>query len=291
MHIALCVKQVPDMTGPFSLTEEADSLAGLVPIANPADLAALALVRQTLPRGNATVTAVTVGGKATECVLRQCLSLGADEVLRVWDDAFTESTLDGDTIARVLAAAISSLGIDLVVCGSRGLRGGSGYVGPAVAEYLDLAQVCSVSRLELLAGEHDLIVQRRLDRGDREIVACKLPALITVDDGAAETPYASFPDVLAAEQAQIPVVDLAALGIKAPAVLAGGRGKLLRYVPPRPRTKRVLAPDKSLSPLQQMQMAMGGGAAKKDSGIVEGTPKKVAAEIVRFLESNGFLSS
>jgi electron transfer flavoprotein beta subunit len=189
----------------------------------------------------------------------------------------------------VLAAAVSTLKFDLVVCGSKGLCGGSGYVGPALAEYLGFAQVCSVSSLDFILGRTALTLQRRLDHGDREVVVCQLPAVITVDEGSAEVPYASLPSVLAAQRIGVKVLDLAAVGLKPADARPSTGGRFLNYVQPRPRTKKVPALDTSLSPMQMMQQISGGGGPKKSGGPVEGDPKKVAAEIVRFLASNSLL--
>jgi electron transfer flavoprotein beta subunit len=158
-----------------------------------------------------------------------------------------------------------------------------------LAEHLDFAQVCSVSYLELSQGQDVLTVHRRLDHGDREVVACKLPAVITVDEGAADAPYASLPKVLAAERAEIRVFDLAGVGLKLSDVKHNSSGRFLNYTPPRPRTKKSPALDTSLSPMQMMQQISGGGGPKKSSGPVEGEPQKVAAAIVRFLITNGIL--
>lgn len=143
-----------------------------------------------------------------------------------------------------------------------------------------------MSHLEIALEKDALTVRGLLDRGDREIVACNLPAVITVDEGSAEVPYASLPQVLASERIEIPVMDLAAIGLKASDIRPNCSGRFLHYVPPRPRTKKVPMPDPSLNPLQ----IITGGAAKKSSSLVEGEPKKAAAEIVRFLISNGVLS-
>ncbi|MBA3038010.1 MAG: hypothetical protein FP814_16165 [Desulfobacterium sp.] len=287
MRIALCVKQVFDATGPLSLMEETESLdnMGLVPVVNPADLAALAMVKQALPPGLAKVTAINIGPKSAEQALRACVALGADEAVRIWDSSVMAGKFGVDIIVRVLAAAISTLGFDLIVCGSKGLCGASGYVGPALAEHLDFAQVCSVSNLEISPQRDALTLHRRLDRGDREIVVCKLPAVITVDKGSAEVSYASLSDLLASERIEIPVMDFASIGLKSSDVKPGSSGRFMHYIPPRPRTKKSPLPDPSLNPLQ----IISGGAAKKSSNLVEKEPNKAAAEIVRFLESNGIL--
>ncbi|MCM1564386.1 MAG: hypothetical protein NC238_00260 [Dehalobacter sp.] len=294
MHIALCVKQVYDATGPFSLTEETKAIdtRRLVPIVNPADLAALALIREVLPAGTAKVTAISVGPKPAERALRSCVASGADEAVRIWDNALDSALTEvggGEIIARMLAAAIRRLNVDLVVCGSHGLCGASGFVGPALAEYLEFAQISSVSRLEISSGENALTVHRRLERGDREIVYCKLPAVITVDEGSAELPYPSMPNVLAAECLEIPVMNLASLDLTPSAIKPGGV-QLLNFVPPRPRTKKSAAADTAnLTQAQIMQQLSGAGPAKQKSSFIEGDPKKVASEIVRFLEANGIL--
>jgi electron transfer flavoprotein beta subunit len=291
MLIAVCVKHEMDPSGPFSLTEETSSLdgMGMVPITNPADRTALALVRSFFPVETAKVIALSVGPKSSECALRECLSLGADDAIRVWDDKFSGNPPGGAGVARVLSCLIASLGFDLVVCGSHSLGGASGYVGPAIAEALDFAQVSSVTHVELLADGTGLLLHRRLDRGDREIVVCQLPAVLTVDDGAVEIPYAPFPHLLAAERRSIVVRDLASLGLKPADVQSPDGAQLNQYISPRPRTKKSAAPEKALTPMQLMQQAMGGGGAKKNSNVVEGEPKKAAAEIVRFLASNGLL--
>lgn len=294
MRIALCMKQSLDPTGPFMLPENAVSLrhTGMIPISNPADLCALELARKAFPPGENQITAYSVGPTSVERVLRTSLTGGADHAVRVWDDSLPKDQLDEDVIARLLAAAIKKIGFDLVVCGSRSLDDETGYVGPALSEYLNIPLVCSVSDLSQASDSDGIKLHRKLDHGDREILSCRLPALITVDDGTIDIPYASFPAILLAEQVQIQVMNLAAMGLSAADVKPQNPGKFISYIPPRPRTKKTALPDKNLTPAQQMQMAMlGGGAGKKSSSFVEGDPKKTAAEIVRFLDENGFLSA
>ncbi len=291
MQIALCVKEVLDATGPLGLIEDVESLdsAGLVPIVNPADLVALALMIKSLPAGAAEITAITVGPRSAERALRSCVAIGASKAVRVWDKALEEGQSGIDVTARVLASTISTLGFDLVVCGAKGLCGASGYVGPALAEYLNFAQVSGVSHVELSEGKDALTMHRRLDHGDREIVACQLPAVITVDEGTVDVPYASLPNLLASARIPVQVLDLAAIGLKSAAARSNSSVRFMKYIQPRPRTKKTPTLDASLTPMQMMQQISGGGA-KKSSGPVEGDAKKVAAEIISFLVSNGLLA-
>jgi electron transfer flavoprotein beta subunit len=291
MRIAVCVKQEYDVSGSFSLTEATKSadMYGLVCIANPADVAALSLVRQTFGQDVATVTALTVGPETTERTLRTCLSLGADNAVRIWDDTLKEDTLNTLVVARLLAAAILNQGFDLIVCGSAGLSGGSGFVGPALADYLGCGQICSVSRLAL-EQPGALTAHRRLEHGDREIVRGKLPLVITIDAGTADAAYASFPQMLAAERAEITALNLAHIGLKPADGRISAGGKFVQYIPPRPRTKKSAGPDTSnMTAAQKMQMLSGGGGKQK-SAFVEGSPQKAAKEMIRFLEEHDLLT-
>jgi electron transfer flavoprotein beta subunit len=288
MKIAICVKQVSDVTGPFTVSDEmtAFNARELVPIVNPADLAGLALTKTQLATKPVTIKAVTLGPACADQALRECLALGADDALRIWDKDIEPFSGDPDTVARLLAAAITQgeSGVDLVVCGNSSLDNGSGYVGPAVAKYLGYAYVGGVSRIEICRDGKSLSIYRRKEYGDREIVVVQLPALITVDDGAAEVPYASLPELIAAEQYVIPVLDLPTMGLKKTDIKKS-TVTFKDYMRPKPRAKKSAAAAGGANPL--MAMLQGGGG--KSGSVVTGTPEKAAAEIISFLKKNEVL--
>jgi electron transfer flavoprotein beta subunit len=293
MQVVVCVKHELDATGPIRIIEQSEkvNIKDLIPVANPADLTALALVRANLPKEAVTVTVVSVGPAAAEKSLRACLAAGADKAVRVWDDSLGEELTDAPKTALLLAKAAQYLEAGLVVCGSEGLCETSGYIGPAIAELLDAVQICRVDYLEI-RREAGLLAHRKHNYGNREIVTCGLPAVITVDPGVSKPPTGSMRDSIRASKTPITLLDLAAIGA-APAEPGKDRDHVLYYIPPRPRTKKIKAAvasdGKPLTPKQKMQLLMGGGAAKQSSSLITGDPKTAAAELIRFLESERIL--
>ncbi|MDR1213679.1 MAG: hypothetical protein LBK54_06320 [Propionibacteriaceae bacterium] len=278
MRIAVCLKQVYDLDGPFAQTEETPGLEdrGLVRLVSPADQAGLALVAAAGPA--AEITALVVGPADTTPVLRWALAHGATAAARLWDESLT-GPVAGPGAAVVLAAAVRRLGADLVVCGHRG----AGYVGAALAERLGYAQVDHVAALAL-AGDR-LELERRLGRGARQAVVTALPAVVTVDPGTAQPPEAALPALIRAQRADWPVWGLAELDLR-PSDLPRPAATVTAYAPPRRRPRK--SAEKALTPQQRMRQMMGGGAKAKagsDKRVVEGPPEKLAAELIAFLEA------
>ncbi|CDX03960.1 Electron transfer flavoprotein beta-subunit [Desulfitobacterium hafniense] len=291
MRVAICIKQELDAKGPFQLTNETEKLdtSSLVAVLDPASQAALALTKALLPQGDHGITVMTVGNKPTERALRTCLSLGATDGIRIWDSSFERDEPSAIVVTRLLAAA--SKDYDLIVCGSKSLCGGLGFVGPALAECHGYPQISSVSWWEIDQKNKALAAHRRKEHGDREVVRCPMPAVLTVDEDAAEAPYPSFPAMLKAEYAEIQVMDLAALGLTGRGIQDKSSGRLEKYIPPRPRTKKAAGPDASgMSAADMMKMLSGGGGGKSSNTVAEGTTEKVVKKMMDFLKKNQLLS-
>ncbi|BAE85573.1 electron transfer flavoprotein subunit beta/FixA family protein [Desulfitobacterium hafniense] len=291
MRIAICVKQELDAKGPFQLTNETEKLntSGLVAILDPASQAALSLTKALLPEGDHTITAITVGNPSAERALRTCLALGAAEAVRIWDSALEREEPSALVVARLLAAATKEY--DLIVCGSKSLCGTLGFVGPAIAECQDYPQISSASWWEIDQESKTMTAHRSKEHGDREVVRCALPAVLTVDAEAAEAPYPSFPAMLEAEYAEIQVRDLADLGLNSRGIQDKSSGRLERYLPPRPRTKKSSGPDtSSMSASEMMKMLSGGGGGKSTNAVAEGPTEKVVKKMLEFMKKNELIS-
>ena len=135
--------------------------------------------------------------------LAQALAMGADRAILLSDRAFAGA----DTLAtsRALALALKRETPDLIICGRNSTDAETGQVGPEVAEMLDIPQITAVSKLELDDG--GILATRLTDEGYEEL-ACPLPALVTVTDGAAEEIYPRR-DALAAAR-EMPIETLSA---------------------------------------------------------------------------------
>ena len=93
MNILVCVKQVPDTTA-VKIDPVTNTLirAGVPSILNPFDGFALEMALQMKDKTGGTVTVMSMGPAQAEDVLRESLSVGADEAY--------QGRVDGDAEAR-----------------------------------------------------------------------------------------------------------------------------------------------------------------------------------------------
>lgn len=291
MHIVVTVKQVPDTGVPPEIDPDRPTSVrgeGVVHILNPADRSALETAVRLKERHGGEVTAVTVGPACAERALRVALAGGADRAVRLWDEAFAGS--DAQVTAFILAHCVAPLRPDLVLSGKRALDGYSGLVPPALAETLGLPFVAGVTAVEVVEDGGMVKVQRALERGNREVLRCRLPAVLAVEAGISEPRYAALPDLVAALQAPIETLDLARLGLARRRV--GQMGSLTRVIAlssPRPRPKKAFTPDSSLPAEERLRLLLSGGVGNKQGDLLEGQPDAVAAQVVRFLRNERLL--
>jgi len=200
------------------------------------------------------VTVLTLGPAAATDVIRTAYAMGADQGIHLFDDAF--NGIDELTIARVMAAAIKPRGFDLVIGGKHAIDYDSGQVGPALAEYLGWPHVGAVVAIEWAGDMRSMTVRRRIE-GAEEVVAMKLPCLISCEKGLNEARYPSLPGLMKAKKKPIETLNLAALGMPAGEISAAACAtRMGEFTPPPPRP-----------------------AGRKLSG----TPEEMARELARIL--------
>lgn len=281
MNILVCVKQVVDSSVPLEFNASAKdiSLEGAAWTVNPADLAAVrmaTLIRDQL--GDSQVTALSIGPPQSEAVLRKSLAFGADRAVRL--DADPANLVDANAVAHLLAALARYLEGSLVLCGAQAADTMGGQTGIAVAVSLGWPVVPSVAELVLVKGKSSLVLKRRLDGGRRAVVEADLPAALTCDPSCVPPHYPSLPLAMKSLRAPIVALRLADLGVS-PKVMADL--SLLRAVAissPKPRPKKILAPDSSLSAADRIRAIMAGGVAERQSDILKGAVGEVAVALV-----------
>jgi electron transfer flavoprotein beta subunit len=133
-----------------------------------------------------------------------------------------------------------------------------------------------------------LQVTRRLERGYRELLEAQTPLLITVTSDLNEPRYPSLPMHMAALRARIPLVD--------PQTLLGeslqyesDETTLLEMHTPRPRPRRIAAPDSRHSAFKRIGEIVSGGTTGRQTRLMEGTSEELAKALVEFLKSKGFV--
>lgn len=213
MNILVCIKQVPDTTeikiDPVKNTLIRDGVPSIV---NPFDTYALesaARIKDNNP--DAKIVVVTMGPPQAEKALRECLAIAADKAYLVTDRKFGGS----DTIATsyVLKMTVKKLEelegkFDAIFCGKQAIDGDTGQVGPELAEWLDIPQITNCWEVEV-AGD-SLKAKKQTDDGF-EIIAAKMPCLITYTQPAWEVRYPNIKRKLAANKAEIPQISVADL--------------------------------------------------------------------------------
>jgi electron transfer flavoprotein beta subunit len=290
LHICVCVKQTPDSASVYMdpITEQVD-YERFVQALNPADACAVEAAVRLKEQIGGTVKAVTLGPKDAEGALKATLAIGADTALRLWNPQANE--WGPFTVAAALAAYLQqeTPSPDLILCGDSTSDWSSGIVGPALAQQLDLPQVTGAAQLKLLHEHNPLTLQltRKLERGYRELLEAELPLLITVTGDLNEPRYPSLPAHLAALKARIPVLDPQTL-MDDMWLDGSDETTLLEMHTPRPRPKRIPAPDSRHSAYQRIGEIVAGGATGRKTRLVEGSPEELARVLVEFLKEKGF---
>jgi electron transfer flavoprotein beta subunit len=179
---------------------------------------------------------------------------------------------------------------DLVLCGDSGSDWSSGIVGPTLAERLDLPQITGVNQIAATADGDRVTFQvtRKLERGYRELLAAQLPLLITVTSDLNEPRYPSLPAHVAALRASIPVHDPLPL-LATTDYEETDETVLLEMHVPRPRPRRIVAPQSQHSAFERIGEIIAGGATGRQTRLVEGTNEELAQVLVQFLRNKGFL--
>ena len=205
MNILVCVKQVPDTTA-VKIDPVTNTLirAGVPSILNPFDGFALEMALQMKDKTGGTVTVMSMGPAQAEDVLRESLSVGADEAYLVSGREFGGS----DTLATsyILSCAVKAVEekrgekFDVIYCGKQAIDGDTAQVGPEIAQHLDRALLTYA--LEAEVEGNTVKIRRESDEG-YDWYAAEMPALITVNKTAYDLRYPSLKGKMAARKAVI----------------------------------------------------------------------------------------
>jgi electron transfer flavoprotein beta subunit len=214
MNIVCCIKQVPD-TADVKIDPETNTLirSGVESIVNPYDLTAVQAAVNVKESHGGKVTVITMGPPQAEQALRETISVGADRAVLLSDRAFAGA----DTLATsyTLARAIERFGqdapVDLVICGKQAIDGDTAQVGPGIATRLGFTQFTYVTEVVAIDAAEGRITVRRKAEGGSEVIAGRLPALLTVELEMVKVRRASLPRMIGALRAQVEVWDAASL--------------------------------------------------------------------------------
>ncbi len=235
MNMIVCAKQVIDPEAPpasFKIDSSTGKVvppAGVSPVVDPyGEYAAEAALRIKDVQGGK-ITVLTLGTNLLRDVVKKPLSMGADDLILLEDEAFTEG--DSWATAYALAMAIKKIGeYDLILCGREASDTNAGQVGLGIAEILGLPSVTLVKKIDVTDGKARV---ERITADGYEAIEVSLPALITVSNELGEPRYPTIKGIMAAKKKE-PVtwkpadiaVDVSQIGE------AGRRTKLLKLFQP-----------------------------------------------------------
>jgi len=218
MHIVVCIKQVPD-SAQIRVHPVTNTIMrqGVPTIINPYDLFALEEALRLKDRLGATVTALCMGPPTASESLRKALTFGADRAVLLTDRYFAGS----DTLATsyALSMALTKIGEEfgspeIVFTGKQTIDGDTAQVGPGIASRLKLNQLTYISKIvatDLEAGR--ITVERRAETGT-QVLATKLPVLITMLEATNEMRRGTIAQALEAARAEIITWNAADVGIE-----------------------------------------------------------------------------
>jgi electron transfer flavoprotein beta subunit len=215
MNIVILVKQIPDIEKNIKITVDSKSnninRQGVPSIMNPADKNALEFALQIKDKFDARLTVVSMGPMQAQEVLREALSLGADEAFLASDRVFAGS----DTLwtSLVLEKTIQQLPQkpDYIFCGHQALDGDTGQVGPGVAARLKLPQWIHLRQLLQIHEDH-LIAERYFD-GYRECIEIRPPALLAFVKNSNTPRLPSLKKLFWSKEASLNIINNQALKI------------------------------------------------------------------------------
>ena len=254
MNIIVCVKQVIDPEAPpasFKVdagTNQMLPAPGVSPVISPFDENAVEAALRIKDARGGKITIISLGFNLLREVVKKPLSMGADELMLLEDEAFAGG--DSWSTANALARANRQVGdYDLILCGRQASDWDAGQVGPGIAEILGVPSVTVAKKIEANDGKGR--VERVTDDG-YEIIEVPLPALITVSNELGEARYPTIKGIMAAKRIEPVVWKLADIDLDAGQAGAAGRRVRLR---------------KLFQPVHEAKCEVVGGESPEESGV------------------------
>ncbi|MCW1929233.1 electron transfer flavoprotein subunit beta/FixA family protein [Bhargavaea beijingensis] len=204
MNIYALVKRTFDTEEKISVQNGGIAEDGAEFIINPYDEYAVEEAIRVRDEHGGEVTVLTIGSEEAEKQLRTALAMGADKAVLInTEDDLDE--LDEFGAATIIAEYLNDKDADLILAGNVAIDGGSGQVGPRVAELLGINCVTTITELKI-DGDQATVV--RDVEGDSETIEAQMPLLITAQQGLNDPRYPSLPGIMKAKKKPLEELEL-----------------------------------------------------------------------------------
>ncbi len=225
MNIAVCISHVPDTETKVTVGSDGKSInpSGVNYILNPYDEFAVEEALRVREQKGGEVAVVSVGGDTHKESLRKALAMGADKAVLLKDDVQRDSW----AVARSIAEYFKGATPDLIILGKQSIDYDNLQVGGLIAEFLNIASVSVVVKLEV--GDGLLTAEREIE-GAHEKVEASLPCVVTAQRGLNEPRYPSLKGIMQAKKKPIEEIEslkteprVRVLSMKKPPAKSAGR--------------------------------------------------------------------
>jgi len=238
MNIYVLMKRTFDTEEKITISGGKINEDGAEFIINPYDEYAIEEAIQVRDANGGEVTVISVGNEESEKQLRTALAMGADKAVLINIEDDVENG-DQFTTAKMIAEYLKDKNADLILGGNVAIDGGSGQVGPRVAELLNLPYVTTITKLVI---DGTKVTVTRDVEGDSEVIETSLPLLVTAQQGLNDPRYPSLPGIMKAKKKPLEEIELDDLDLEEDEVEA--KTKTIEiYLPPKKEAGRVLAGD------------------------------------------------
>ena len=225
MKIAVCLKQVPDTETKIKLTDSqldasSQNLSSQIDtrdikwIISPYDEYAIEEALHIQSKESATVTAISFGPKSRVVkALQMALAMGVDEAVCISDSNDSSIGLtDSLVVAKLLFKCIEKIGpFDLIFMGKTAIDDNQSAVVPMLAGLLNIPHASVVSKLE--HHNKNIILERDIEGGTKEVIEMSLPALIGTTKGLNNPRYATLPGIMKAKKKPLTEMTPESLGV------------------------------------------------------------------------------
>ncbi|MFB7640530.1 electron transfer flavoprotein subunit beta/FixA family protein [Peribacillus butanolivorans] len=226
MNIYVLLKRTFDTEEKISIKEGKINKDSTEYIINPYDEYAIEEALKLRDEHGGEVTVVTLGEEEAEKELRTALAMGADKAVLIENEDVEEG--DEFSTSAILSAFFRDKEVDIILAGNVTVDGGSGQVGPRLAEELGISAVTTITKLMIEGNK--VVIERDME-GDVEIHETKLPMLVTCQQGLNEPRYPSLPGIMKAKKKPLERIELDDLDLDEDEVQS--KTKVVdRYLPP-----------------------------------------------------------
>ncbi|MGK0721431.1 electron transfer flavoprotein subunit beta/FixA family protein [Leucobacter sp. W1478] len=211
MRIVVLVKEVPDTYGKRKLSLEtgiADRGASDAVLDEIGERALEAALVYADTHPEAEVTILSMAPEGAQSSLRKGLAMGAARAVQVADPGLAGA--DAGLTAATLAAALRSIGFDLVIAGDSSTDGSAGVIPAMLAELLEVPNATALSQLTI--AESGISGTRRSDDAILKISA-PLPVVASITEALPSARFPNFKGIMAAKKKPFTTLTLADLEI------------------------------------------------------------------------------